>query len=87
MKQYTIVKSSNRNKKYDAILKSGTKVSFGAIKSNGEPYQQFRDSTPNEIYSAFNHYDVDRMARYLKRHKKDYPKYSADWFSKKYLWS
>jgi len=49
-------------------------------------YAQFRDKTPLKLYSKKNHLDKKRKARYYARHKKNYPRYSADWFSKKYLW-
>jgi hypothetical protein len=30
--------------------------------------------------------DEERKERYYYRHPKDYEKYSADWFAKKFLW-
>lgn len=79
-------KSHLKNKKYDAILENKKtnkikRVSFGAIN-----YQQFKDKVPLKLYSHLDHNDIERKKRYYKRHNKDYPKFSADYFSKKYLW-
>lgn len=73
-----------KSKKYRAWLKDGErvfKVDFGA-----KGYAQYRDQTPLKAYSSLDHNDLKRRERYYKRHSKDYPMYSADWFSKKYLW-
>lgn len=78
--------SVNPHKKYDAVFNDGKYVSFGAIRPNGVPYEQFRDRTPLRAYSSYDHNDPVRRERYYKRHLINYPKYSADWFSKKYLW-
>tara|TARA_R110000822_G_scaffold130205_3_gene266697 strand:- start:592 stop:882 length:291 start_codon:yes stop_codon:yes gene_type:complete len=65
-------------------------VQFGAKKKSKEgvvtPYSQFKDKTPLKLYSKYDHGDKERRTRYLKRHPVDYEKFSADWFSKKYLW-
>jgi uncharacterized radical SAM superfamily Fe-S cluster-containing enzyme len=68
-------------KKYTAILPDGRRVSFGAV-----GYQQYRDTTPLKLYSALDHNDEARRARYYMRHPKNYPYPSPDWFSKHYLW-
>ena len=47
---------------------------------------QFKDKTPLKLYSNLNHNDLQRKKNYYARHNKTYPKYSPDWFSKKYLW-
>jgi hypothetical protein len=44
------------------------------------------DRTPLKLYASLDHRDPERRARYYQRHAKNYPKYSPDWFSKKYLW-
>ena len=67
-------------KKYRAYLSDGATVDFG-----DKRYQHYEDKAMG-FYSNLNHYDPERRARYWKRHKKNYPKYSADWFSKYYLW-
>ena len=85
-------KSTRKTKKYMIDLidhKTGKKkrtIHFGAIKKDGTPYNQFKDSTGLGLYSKYDHGDKERRTRYLKRHKKDYGKLSADYFSKKYLW-
>lgn len=71
-------------KKYNAILEENgqiKKVGFGH-----QDYQQYKDSTGLNLYSHLNHLDKKRRENYYKRHSKNYPKYSADYFSKKYLW-
>ena len=85
-------KSTNKLKKYDAILENKKNkkiviVSFGAIKPNGIPYEQYKDNVPLGLYSDYNHLDDKRRERYLKRHSKDINKpYSKSWLSKVYLW-
>ena len=85
------VKSKNRAKKYTAILVhrcTGRKVqvNFGGIRSNGVPYDQYRD-TALGLYSKWDHEDKDRRQRWLRRHAKDgFKPYSASYFAKKYLW-
>ena len=76
-----IEKSDRKCKKYKAILPSGKAVHFGA-----DGYQQYRDNTPLKLYSNLDHNDEKRRALYYTRHAKYYPKYSADYFSKIYLW-
>lgn len=84
---YTFRQSTRRDKKYDALLSDGRIVPFGGIQRNGEPYAQFKDRTPLKLYSAYDHNDPKRRERYYKRHKVDYPPYSADWLAKRFLWS
>ena len=74
-------KSDKKDKKYKAILPDGKKVYFGAT-----GYQQYEDKTPLKLYSNLDHHDKKRRELYYKRHNINYPKYSADWFSKVYLW-
>jgi len=77
------IKSPVKTKKYRALLKDGY-VDFGAIK-NGVPMAQYHDRI-SKTYSDYDHLDEERRARYYYRFNKDYGKYSADWFSKKFLW-
>ena len=86
-----IQKSNKPNKKYDAILyntktKRENVVSFGAIRPNNIPYEQYRDSTGLGIYSKYDHNDKLRRVNYYKRFGKKAVKYTAKWFSHKYLW-
>lgn len=84
-------KSTRKNKKYMIDLidhktkKKIRTIHFGAIKKDGTPYAQYKD-TALGLYSKYDHNDKDRRARYYKRHKKKYGKYSADALSKRYLW-
>lgn len=85
-KHIGFTKSLTKNKKYDAILKNKQtgkikKIAFGQL-----PYQHYKDTTGLNLYSHLNHLDKQRRELYYKRHNKKYPKYSADYFSKKYLW-
>tara|TARA_R110002167_G_scaffold310673_1_gene515591 strand:- start:22 stop:300 length:279 start_codon:yes stop_codon:yes gene_type:complete len=85
-------KSTRKNKKYMIDLidhKTGKKkktIHFGAIKKDGTPYSQFKDTTPLKLYSKYDTNDKERRKLYYKRHNKNYGKYSADALSKKYLW-
>jgi len=90
--KYTFVKfvrSKNKEKKYDAILKNkktGRKkvISFGA-----KGYAQYKDTTGLKLYSNLDHLDEKRKKRYQLRHKDEglnTRKYSAGWFSWHYLW-
>lgn len=78
-------KSHLENKKYNAILDdNGTikKIPFGS-----RYHQHFKDTTGLNLYSHLDHNDELRKKRYFARHKKNYPKFSADYFSKRYLWT
>ena len=71
-------KSKRKDKKYA--------IDFGGIRKDGTPYPQFKDVTGLGLYTKYNTLDKEQRARYYKRHKKTYGKYSADTMSKKYLW-
>jgi hypothetical protein len=89
--EYKLVRferSGTENKKYDAILKNNVsqklvKISFGDVR-----YSQFKDSTPNKLYSDKDHGDLNRRRLYRMRHAKDIkPGYfSPGSMSMKYLW-
>jgi len=71
-------------KKYNAILEEDgkeKKIAFG-----DQRYEQYKDSTGLNLYSDLDHLDKNRRNLYYKRHNKNYPKYSADYFSKRFLW-
>lgn len=88
---FIIEQSKRKDKKYQARLKSdpnGKVVHFGAIKVDGTPYEQYRDSTPLKLYKKYDHYDVDRMIRYHMRHQKDINGgFNAGTLSAMFLWS
>lgn len=82
---YIFKKSKNKLKKYDVFNLEGKKiVSFGAIKKNGDPYEQYHDKIG--LYKKYDHKDKERRERYYKRHGKAVNKKSAKYFSHKYLW-
>lgn len=83
--KYFFVKSPYKSKKYRAYFADASYTDFGAIKKDGTPYSQFEDKALG-LYSNYNTYDKNKKNNYYKRHSYDYPIYSADWFSKKYLW-
>lgn len=68
-------------KKYRVLLSDGRKVDFGDSR-----YQHYKDRTPLKAWSHLDHLDENRRERYYMRHHKDYPVWSADWFSKRFLW-
>lgn len=70
-----------KTKKYRVLLSDGSHVDFG-----DKRYAQYRDSSPLHLYSGMDHRDKDRRARYYSRHNIDYPAFSADWLSKRFLW-
>lgn len=78
---YTILKSNRKHKKYKAVFKDGRPtVHFGDNR-----YQQYKDGTKLKLYKHLNHMDKTRRDRYYKRHGTA-KKYSAKYFSHKYLW-
>ena len=80
-KEIKFEKSKVKGKKYTAILPDGKRVNFGAL-----GYEHYEDKTPLKLYSHLDHNDKQRRDLYYKRHNKDYPKYSPDWFSKKSIY-
>ena len=86
-------RSHLKHKKYNAILihkktKRITRVPFGAVKVNGAPYEQYKDSTGLKLFSKYDHYDKKRRSNYKSRHngfiKPGY--YSPGYFAMRYLW-
>lgn len=73
--------SPANTKKYRVILSDDSMIDFGDIR-----YRHYRDTTPFKLYSYLDHNDKKRRDLYYKRHPINYPKYSADWLSKNYLW-
>jgi hypothetical protein len=97
-KEYKFIKfekSDRKDKKYNAILENKqtgrqVKVPFGAIKPDGTPYEQFKDSTGLGLYSKYSHGDKMRKRRYRNRHSKEKASfreyYSPGYFSWYFLW-
>lgn len=71
--------STRKNKKYDAFKDGKKLVSFGDSR-----YEQYFDKIG--AYKHLNHNDKKRRDRYYARHGKEAKKYSAKYFSHKYLW-
>jgi hypothetical protein len=64
------------------------RVHFGAIRPDGTPYEQFRDSTPLRHFARWDHGDDARRQRYAVRHRRDIvPGFTAGWLSWLFLWS
>ena len=79
-------KSTNKNKKYDAILSDGSVVPFGSIN-----HEHYRDITPLKLYSNFDHLDQNRKINFRKRFKDLYLAnknnlHSPIYWSWNYLW-
>lgn len=83
-------KSSNKLKKYSAILehkktKKRVKVHFGAIHESGIPYTQFHDRIG--LYKKYDHNDERIRQLYINRHQHDINKaFAPSYFSLNYLW-
>jgi hypothetical protein len=75
----SIIVSPNKLKKYRAIYDDDTYIDFGA-----RGYTQYKDKLG--YYKDFDNLDPVKRANYYKRHAINYPKYSADYLSKFYLW-
>lgn len=80
------MKSDKPEKKYKAIFIGPTTKRENTIYFGQTGMAQYRDDTPLKLYKSLDHNDTKRRELYYARHPIDYPKYSADWFSKKYLW-
>ena len=77
---YEIYVSDRKNKKYAAKEKNKNKyIHFG-----DKRYQHYYDKFG--FYKHLDHKDSKRKEAYYLRHKKNYGKGSADYFSKKILW-
>jgi len=77
-------RGTNKKKYKVEIYKYNKKVK--TIQFGDTRFGQYKDKTPLKLYSHKDHLDKERRYRYKKRHNKTYPKYSADYFSKRYLW-
>ena len=88
-----IQKSDRKKNKYTAVIqhKKGKikYIHFGAIKPDGTPYPQYKDSTKLKLYKKYDHGDKKRKDNYVARHrgfiKPGY--YSAGYFSLAFLWT
>lgn len=76
----TLKKSTRIHKKYMVYYKDKW-VHFGDNR-----YQHYKDSTPLKLYSNLDHGDNRRKELYYMRHGRTKNKYSAKYWSNKYLW-
>jgi len=74
------------NKKYKVILFDKNNKKIKTIQFGDKRYKHYKDITPLKLYTHLNHNDKERRKLYYKRHKINYPKYTPDYFSKRYLW-
>jgi hypothetical protein len=85
--KFTFLAPSRRKyKKYD-VYDSRNKqyiTSFGAIRPNGTPYEQYFDKIG--YYSYGDHHDKKRLSNYYSRHGNEATLLSPKWFSNRYLW-
>jgi len=65
-----IFKSSNKKKKYMAIVKGADGESQRVLHFGASDYEQYKDRTPLKLYSSKNHYDKKRQMNYYSRHSK-----------------
>ena len=85
-------RARSKRKKYRAIFRNRRgdlrALEFGAIRSDGVPYQQYHDSTGLKLYSKYDHGSLDRRHRYRARHRRWYnPSFwSPAYLSWVYLW-
>ena len=87
MVSFIFSKSTRKNKKYKVIVKFKNKNKKDETYHFGDKrYGQFKDSTPLKLYSSKDNNDKKRQKSYFARHGLA-NKYSAKWFSHKYLWS
>lgn len=82
-KGYDIRVSTRKNKKYDVYKNGKYLLSFGAIKENGVPYEQYKDQFG--YYSNYDHLDKERKKNFWKRHTKSNDPTSASYWNK-LLW-
>jgi hypothetical protein len=75
---YNVYPSKRKNKKYDVFKDNKYLLSFGDNR-----YEHYKDKIGH--YKDLNHNDEKRKELYYKRHGKA-NKYSAKWFSHKFLW-
>jgi hypothetical protein len=76
-----VAPAKRKGKKYSVYRKFDGKyiTSFGSLN-----YEHYKDKIGH--YDYLDHFDPIRRKRYYQRHNKNYPKESADWFSKRFLW-
>jgi hypothetical protein len=76
--------SQRRYKKYRVDIYTKNNKFVKSVHFGDKRYQHYEDKIG--LYGDLDHNDMERLQLYYKRHKKNYPEFSADFFSKKYLW-
>jgi hypothetical protein len=84
MVRYKFSKGTGFKKYKVEVFVGGKKIK--TTQFGDKRYAQFKDKTPLKLYSKKDHLDKKRRKRYYDRHGKDAVKYSAKYFSHKYLW-
>lgn len=79
MSEFTFIRSTRKNKKYDVYLDDEYLISFG-----DKRYQQYFDKLG--LYRDLDHKDEKRKDNYYKRFGSDSLPGSAKYFSHLYLW-
>jgi hypothetical protein len=81
-------RSTNRHKKYDAILENVVSKRLVRLPFGEVDYEQYRDRTGLGRYSKQDHGDLERRAQYRQRHKRDVKPgfYSPGYFAWYFLW-
>lgn len=81
-----IMKSTRKHKKYMIKVKNPETQRVMTIHFGDNRYGHFKDKTPLKLYKHLDHGDKERRKRYYARHGKATNKYSAKYYSHKYLW-
>jgi len=81
-----IMKSTRKNKKYMIKVKNPETGRIKTIHWGDSRYGHFKDKTPLKLYKHLDHGDKERRKRYYQRHGKATSKYTAKYYSHKYLW-
>lgn len=74
------------DKKIDCKEKPNGVIPSKKVYFGDASMEHFKDTTGLNLFSHLDHLDPVRRKNYYARNKTNYHKYSADWFSKKYLW-
>lgn len=88
--EYIVVgfeKSTQKSKKYDAILEHKESDEKKRVPFGDKRYKQYRDITGLKLYTHKDHGDDKKRKQYKARHSKaSNNKFSSLWFSLHYLW-
>ncbi len=82
--EYKIYKSPKANKKYVAYLTNYNLNGTRVVHFGDSRYEQYYDKIG--LYKKLNHLNEERRKQYYNRHGKATAKYTAKWFSHRFLW-